>query len=166
MVIVPASAHPVRPTARVLLLDPLDRILLLRGRLPGQAHGPGSWFTVGGGLEAGETYQEAAAREIREETGIAAFELGPIVWRRDGVLNIPHPVHFQEQYIVARCDGGELRRDGWTDLERDLIQDVRWWSLETLAVTRDLVFPPGLADLLGPVLAGEFPDEPHLIPWA
>lgn len=163
---VTASAHPPRLTARVLLLDPDDRILLLRGRLPGQRVGPGSWFTVGGGLEAGETYQEAAAREIREETGIVAFKLGPVVWRREGVLNIPHPAHFQEQYIVAWCGGGEPRRDGWTDLERDLIQDVRWWTLAALAATADLVFPPGLADLLGPVLAGEFPDEPRLIPWA
>lgn len=160
------SAHPLRPTVRVLLLDPNDRILLLRGRLPGQRRGPGSWFTVGGGLEAGETHHEAAVREIREETGIADVALGPVVWLREGLLHIPHPAQFQEQYIVARCGGGEPSRDGWTALERDLIQDIRWWTLPALAATRDLVFPPGLVDLLRPVLAGEFPAQPHRIPWA
>ena len=51
-----APGHPVRPTARVLLLDREDRILLLKGRLPGNPLAEGSWFTVGGGLEPGETY--------------------------------------------------------------------------------------------------------------
>ena len=157
--------NPVRPTVRVLLLDRSDRILLLRGRLPGQPGGPGFWFTVGGGLEAGETYHEAATREIFEETGFAEVELGPVVWLREGLLHIPHPVHFQEQYIVARCEGGEPRRDGWTALEHDLIQDMRWWTLPALVATRDAVFPPGLAVLLGPLLAGEVPAQPHRIPW-
>lgn len=161
----PVSEHPLRPTARVLLLDRSDRILLLRGRLPGRPEGPSSWFTVGGGLEPGETHHEAAAREILEETGIVTFELGPVVWVREGVLHIPDPTYFQEQYILARCDGAAPDRGGWTELERDLIDDIRWWTLAELAVTEDRVFPPGLADLLPPVLAGELPDEPRLIPW-
>ncbi len=158
-------AHSPRPTARVLLLDRSDRILLMRGRLPGRAEGPASWFTVGGGLEPGETHHEAAAREILEETGITAFELGPVVWIREGVLHIPEPRYFQEQYILARCDGVEPERAGWTELELDLIDDIRWWTLAELAGTEDRVFPPGLASLLPPVLAGAFPDEPLRIPW-
>lgn len=35
----------------------------------------GYWHCVAGGLEAGETYAEAAARELREETGLE----GPVV---------------------------------------------------------------------------------------
>jgi hypothetical protein len=42
-----------RPTARVLLLDAQDRILLMKGRLPSDPTGPGAWFTLGGGVEAG-----------------------------------------------------------------------------------------------------------------
>ena len=75
-----------RLTARVLLFDPDDRILLMKGRLPGAQQVAPSWFTVGGGAEPGETAREAAAREIVEETGITAFELGPTIWRRDGPL--------------------------------------------------------------------------------
>lgn len=160
-----ASLHPARPTARVLLLDVSDRILLLKGRLPGKPQGEGSWFTVGGGVEPGETYREAAAREILEETGITDFELGPVVWVREGVLHIPEPAHFQEQYILARCQAVEPVRDGWTVLEKALIDDVRWWTLAELIMTQDRVFPPGLARLLPPVLAGEFPTAPHRIPW-
>ena len=51
-----------RLTARVLLLDPEDRILLMKGRLPSDPDAPGAWFTVGGGIEPGESL-EMDARE-------------------------------------------------------------------------------------------------------
>lgn len=160
-----SSNPPERPTARVLLLDRADRILLLKGRLPSAREGPGAWFTVGGGVEPGETFVEAAAREIREETGIVDAVVGPVVWIREGVLLIPEPAHFKECYLVARCEGAEPTRDGWTALERELIDDVRWWTLAELTTTAEAIFPPGLAQRLPAILAGEFPAEPQLIPW-
>ena len=159
------SPTPVRPTARVLLLDAADRILLMNGRLPGNPDRDGAWFTVGGGLEPGESWLEAAAREIVEETGITDFALGPIVWSRQGVLNIPHPVLFDERYVVARCAGGELSRAGWQALEHELIDDLRWWTHAELLATADRVFPGGLAERLPDILAGLYPPEPVVIPW-
>lgn len=156
---------PERPTARVLLFDALDRILLMKGRLPGAGDRPGAWFTVGGGVELGETLVQAAAREIREETGIVDFVLGPAVWRREGMMRMPEPTLCRESYIVARCAGGDPVRDGWNAMEREFIDDIRWWTLAELQATRDRVFPPGLADRLRPLLAGRLPTEPQIIPW-
>ena len=161
----PGSPTPVRPTARVLLLDRDGRILLMNGRLPGNPERDGAWFTIGGGVEAGETWLQAAAREIVEETGITAFELGPIVWTRRGVLDIPHPVLFDERYVVARCEACEPSRGGWNALEKALIDDIRWWTQPDLAATREPVFPGGLAARLPDIIAGTYPPEPLVIPW-
>lgn len=154
-----------RPTARVLLLDRANRILLLKGRLPSAPERPGAWFTVGGGVEAGETIVEAAAREIREETGIDDAVIGPVVWVREGVMKMTEPMLFRECYLVARCHGVEPSREGWNAMERELIDDIRWWTLGDLHATTERVFPPGLARRLPPILEGRFPAEPERIPW-
>ncbi len=58
---------PVRRAGRVIVLDPASRVLLMRydDPLPNGRH----WTTPGGGLEEGEDYPAAAARELAEETG-------------------------------------------------------------------------------------------------
>jgi len=154
-----------RLTARVLLLDPEGRILLMRGRLPGDPEAPRVWFTVGGGIEPGESAEAAAAREIVEETGLTDARLGPVVWAGESMLHDRErrPLHFREQFIVAWTGGGELSREGWQPLERELVDEVRWWTLAELAETRETVYPEGLAELLVDVIAGRLPPEPLVI---
>lgn len=157
----------LRPTARVLLLDPADRIMLVKGRLRSSPPGVGAWFTVGGGVEAGETVMQAAAREIVEETGFRDAVLGPVVWRREGPMEF-YPGQMtliQESYILARCGGGEPTRDGWTELEREIMDDIRWWTAAELAASDEAIHPDGLARLLARLLAEGAPDDPHILPW-
>ena len=154
-----------RLTARVLLLDPDGRILLMKGRLPGRPDGPAFWYSIGGGVEDGETLAQAAAREIVEETGLTDAVLGPIVWRDEVIL---HDVDgeqrlFRQYYVVARTAGGAPSREGWLPHEHRLTDDMRWWTLGELQLTDDTVFPEGMAVLLADVLAGRIAAEPLLI---
>jgi len=160
-----SPAIPERLTVRVLLLDAEDRILLMRGRMSNDRGGPGAWFTVGGGAEPGETVLETAMREVIEETGFSDVSLGPVVWYREGVgyLYNGDKVLFRERYVVARSTGGDVSREGWEAHEHDLVDDIRWWTLEELASTPDPVYPEGLAGLLPDILAGRFPDEPLVL---
>ncbi len=54
--------RPITFGVRALVIDG-DQILLVRG------HGHGHWHLPGGAIKRGETLQEGAAREVREETG-------------------------------------------------------------------------------------------------
>ncbi len=144
-----------RLTARILLLDPHGRILLMKGRLPSNPDAPGVWFTVGGGVEAGETVEEAAAREIVEETGFKDAEIGAVLWEGEQIHHDRkgRPVLVRERYMLARCAGGEPSRAGWQALEREFIDDIRWWTHAELAACAEPVFPLDLAARLAEVLA-------------
>jgi len=58
-----------RRSVRVLPVDRDGQVLLLLGHDPARPSAP-YWFTIGGGIEAGEAAKEAAVREIHEEIGI------------------------------------------------------------------------------------------------
>lgn len=151
-----------RLTARVLLFDGQGRILLMKGRLPHRPAHTAAWFTVGGGVEPGESLAQAALREVTEETGFTDVVLGPVVWRREGegVLASGERVIFKESYIVARCVGGEPSRAGWEAHENDLVDDIRWWSLEEIAVAAERIYPDRFYELIGEVAMGRYPAEP------
>jgi 8-oxo-dGTP pyrophosphatase MutT (NUDIX family) len=74
-----SSGLPWRPGVRALVVDPDGRTLLLRYA----NEYSGWWITPGGGMEPGESDEEALRRELREELGLTDFELGPFLWQRE-----------------------------------------------------------------------------------
>jgi ADP-ribose pyrophosphatase YjhB (NUDIX family) len=146
-----------RRAARVLLLDDADRVLLLHGRDP---HRPGHtyWFTVGGGLDEGESYLEAAVREVREETGLAlaGAELTGPVWRQVTEFPFAGQWYVQEQeFFVARVPAAgdwSFSRAGFDELESAYIDGFSWWSTTELASSDERVYPAELAEVLREIL--------------
>ncbi|MBI1329995.1 MAG: NUDIX domain-containing protein [Alphaproteobacteria bacterium] len=156
-----------RPTVRVLLLGPDNRLLLIRFEDKRLNKGRVFWATVGGGLENGEDVLTGARREIAEETGITDAELGPVVWLDDVVIDIAgESVFFREQYIVARTARTDFDFSGWTELEREVIKDIRWFTVDDIRASTERIYPDVLADWLPDILGGIFPPEPKWIPRA
>ena len=57
----------------------LNRFLLVR-RCDADDIGAGTWENAGGNIEAGETPEDAARREVREETGITDIRIDRIAY--------------------------------------------------------------------------------------
>lgn len=143
-----ADGYPHREAARVVLFDPHGRILLAMGH---DAHQPQRhwWFTIGGGIEAGESPRLAAVREMREETGILldpAQLVGPVLRRCSEFDFLNVTARQDEWFFLAHTSATSLDHAGWTDLEREVIDTQRWWDLDDLEVEhrRVEVFPRDL----------------------
>ena len=150
---------PWRRAARVILLDEADRLLLVRGHDTDQPN-RSWWFTVGGGIGVGETSRDAAVRELREETGLVLDPrdlVGPVFTRSAIFDFFARRCHQDEELFLARvhsADVPELSRDGWTDLEVDVLDELAWWTLDALDTVDLEVFPVDLVALVRSLLAG------------
>lgn len=160
---------PLRQSSRIILLDEENRVWLLRIQDPVRPR----WITPGGGVEEGETFLEAAARELWEECAINDAEIGPLVAVRErdtqftlmstpeGVVPIePTWYHTREQYYVVRLNTQQPNIGNMYAYESDDYTLQGWFSAEEIRASVEQVYPIGLADLLDQLGRGEIPDPP------
>jgi mutator protein MutT len=115
--------------AGAVVRDDAGRLLLVRrGREPAA----GLWSLPGGRIEAGETAAEAAAREVREETGLDV-RIGAVL-----ITAVVADGAYRVQDFSATVVGGELHAG-------DDASEVRWVDDAELAA---LPVTPGLLDAL------------------
>ncbi len=137
----------IRDAVRALVLDPQDRVLLVRFEFPNTGT---RWAMPGGGLEPGESDHEALQRELAEEVGLTDPEIGPHVWTR------LHEFPFidgrydgqRERIYLVQAPAFEPRpRLSWAQLNAEYVFEVRWWPIGELHDALPLA-PAGLRDHL------------------
>ncbi|BDI60639.1 NUDIX hydrolase [Qipengyuania nanhaisediminis] len=140
------TALRLRRSARIILLDPAQRVLLFRFDIPGRDP---FWCTPGGECDAGESFEQAARRELLEETGIAA-DCGAQIARTTPQFTTPEgePVQADERYFLVRAGHDAVCIDGHTDLERRVMTRYRWFDPGELAAWPETVFPENLAAII------------------
>ncbi len=152
------NAPRTRLTARILVLNERDELLMFEYQ---EADGRRFWVTPGGGVEPNESFEQAAVRELLEETGFKLENIGKPVWERRKILDfLNERVMFDERHFVVRVGGAEVSGENPDGLERDMTLGHRWWSLEELISTSETVYPENLVCYLEPILRGKMPVEP------
>lgn len=154
-----------RNTARVIVINPQREVVLVKyeDKQPGNPAEPlrlKFWVPPGGGVDEGETFEQAAVRELDEETGIVMPSIGPCVWQHNrDLMHAGELKRFNLRYFIAHC--GNVER--LYNRTSEDIKDIRWWSLEAIRRSSEEFLPEPFADLLEPLLAGELPRIPREI---
>ena len=119
------NKKPVSPQVAVgaVVVKEGKVLLVKRNKAPGK----GQWAIPGGSVKLGETLQEAAEREIREETGLRIKAKKPVytfdVIERDEQGRVRF--HYVIVDLVADVLGGELHPS-------DDAADAAWFGLDEI----------------------------------
>ncbi len=151
-----------RPAARVVLLDEAKRVFLMHGSDPMRPE-KGTWWEIpGGGIEPGETSQEAASRELYEECGFRDVEVGPCIWTQYVEFDFAM-YHFKSDekiHIAHTSESSEWDPQGLEALEAAAFDDAQWWSIDDLEAAQVQTLPNRLLEFLPSIIAGNMPAEP------
>lgn len=142
----------VRRAARVVLLDPDDRVLLFRYVTAG--FDP-FWILPGGACDPGEDFANAARRELWEETGIDAAPLALDLIREAEYDYLGEPVKAVEHFFHHRAAQARIDTSGHTELERRVMQEHRWFAPGELRDWPETIYPRDLAHLIGSIAERE-----------
>ena len=130
----PALIHRV---AHVLVFNRKGE-LFLQKRSPDKDVQPGKWDTsVGGHVDAGESYDDAALREMQEELGISGAGV-------EFLHKYLHCNEYESEYVCTyRCVW-----DGPFVLHPEEISEGRFWTLESIRKKDNALFTPNFLDEL------------------
>jgi G:T/U-mismatch repair DNA glycosylase/ADP-ribose pyrophosphatase YjhB (NUDIX family) len=150
-----ATGRPLRQAVRALVIDGAERVLLTRYEFPEES----VWAPPGGGIEAGETDEQALRRELAEEAGVADFEPGPLIWTREHWFADMQAWGGQSERIyLVRVEAFEPEPQ--VDLAAEHVAEIRWWDFGELAESDARFAPRALPTLAGDLLANGPPAAP------
>ena len=143
------TGKPLRRAVRALVFDEADRILLVRFEALGRTW----WCPPGGGVEAGESDEEALVRELREESGLRDAAPGPCVWTRaHWFAGMPAHGGQEERIHFVRVRGFEPVPESPEALAAEGVVAQRWWTLDELEASAESFAPRRLPGLLRELL--------------
>jgi 8-oxo-dGTP pyrophosphatase MutT (NUDIX family) len=148
----PLPRRAKRPAARLLVTDPDGRLLLFRFTPDDRAP---FWVTPGGAVDRGETFEEAARRELREETGLDLETAPCVAVRHVSFVTLQGiEVDAEERYYAVPVETARIDTAGHTELEQRVMLDHRWFTPEELAALEEAWFPVDLLEIWRDLLAG------------
>ncbi len=162
---------PIRKAVRVLLLNDKDELLLMCVEdfdisSPEGKRNKRFWCTIGGEIETGESVEQAAIREIYEESGIEEneIEIGPVVWYSSINLVLKRILtQLEESFIVVKTKQNKVFLQNPTQDEQRTVKELRWFSLANIQKSPEVIFPIPLPEYFPDIISGKYPEQPIVI---
>ncbi len=144
------------------MLDPEDRLFLMKASDPVDPSIQPWWQIPGGRIDSGEDSAAAAAREPYEEAGIDEIEMGPCIWTQYVEFTFGG-LNFKSNDFIHVAQAAEPKE--WNPvhleaLEAAAFEGAKWWGLDELLTNSEPVLPARLREFLPDVIAGKYPVEP------
>jgi 8-oxo-dGTP pyrophosphatase MutT (NUDIX family) len=148
-----AGTRRIRRSARILLTDDRNRLLLFRYA---PASRPPFWCAPGGECDPGEDFAAAARRELFEETGLDTDPGLEIARRADDYVTLEgEPITSDERFFRVRTACFDVDTSGQTELERIMQMEPRWFTFAEIAHWPEPIFPDTILDLVALDTTGE-----------
>lgn len=156
-----------RRTARALILDRDDRVLLFHREAKIRDVGDRYFYTPGGGIEPGETPAEAAARELLEELGLRAApeDLGAPVatcYSLQQRIDTGAFVAADDTFFLLRASAADL---AFASTAHASPAGHAWLDPDAMDAAPARILPRGLPDLTRRILTEGPPGTPIHIRW-
>lgn len=131
-----SCGKPMRQAVRAIVVAPDGRTLLLHY---GNEY-DSWWIPPGGGIDPGESDEQALRRELREELGIEEFEIGPLLWENHRYFALdPQFCGQNNRHYLVRVPAMEARVISEAD-------EARWFTVDEIRALPDA--PYDLENLL------------------